>query len=140
MLVVAGIALLIGVCILSCCCYTASWKRKVIRKSDSLSKIIETPQGPVEVFVKGNAPYVLAFFGSPSVHDGAYGLFDEFHEAGFGIISPSRPGYGRTPLSSGKTYKEQPPLYAAMLDKLGVDKVVVHTISGGGPAGYTFAH
>ena len=76
----------------------------------------------------------------PSDHDGAYGLFDEFHEAGFGIISPSRPGYGRTPLSSGKTYKEQPPLYAAMLDKLGVDKVVVHTISGGGPAGYSFAH
>ena len=68
--------------------------------------MIDTPHGPVEVFVKGDAPYVLAFFGSPSVHDGAYGLFDEFHEAGFGIISPSRPGYGRTPLSSGKTYKE----------------------------------
>ena len=82
---------------------------------------------------------MLAFYGTPSIHDGPYGIFDQFHEAGFGIISPSRPGYGRTPLSSGRTYSVQPDLYASLLDKLGVDKVVVHSLSGGGPALYYFA-
>ena len=89
--------------------------------------------------MKGNAPYMLVFFGTPFTHDGPYGFFDEFYEAGYGIISPARPGYARTPITSGRTYKEQPDLYAAMLDKLGVDKVVVHSISGGGPAAYSFA-
>ena len=70
----------------------------------------------MEVFVKGEAPFMLCFFGTPSIHDGAYGIFDEFYDNGFGIISPSRPGYGRTPLSSGKNYKDQPDLYAALLD------------------------
>ena len=93
----------------------------------------------MEVFVKGEAPFMLCFFGTPSVHDGVYGIFDEYYENGFGIISPSRPGYGRTPLSSGKKYTDQPDLYAAILDKLGVDKVVVHSVSGGGPALYYFA-
>ena len=138
-IVVAIIAAVILCCTLSCCCHCAMWKRRIQKRDDALSQIIETPKGPVEVFVKGNAPYMLVFFGTPFTHDGPYGFFDEFFEAGYGIISPARPGYARTPITSGRTYKEQPGLYAAMLDKLGVDKVVVHSISGGGPAAYSFA-
>ena len=115
-LVLCGITAFIVVCIIAWCCFTAAWKRQHIKLADSMSQIIDTSYGPVEVFVKGNAPYVLAFFGTPSTHDGPYGLFDEFVEMGFGIISPSRPGYGRTPVSSGKNYEDQPALYAAMLD------------------------
>ena len=134
-----SIAVCISLCCFSCCGYNAIWRKRVTSRAEVMSQMIKTPQGPVEVSVKGKAPYMLAFFGTPSIHDGVYGLFDEFQEAGFGIVCPSRPGYGRTPLSSGKTYKEQPDLYAAMLDKLGIDKVVVHSISGGGPAAYYFA-
>ena len=137
--IVLGIVACITLCCFSCCCYNACWRAKVVRKCNSSSQMIDTPQGPIEVFVKGKAPFMLCFYGTPSIHDGAYGIFEEYSEAGFGIISPSRPGYGRTPLSSGKTYKEQPDLYASLLDKLGVDKVVVHSISGGGPALYYFA-
>ena len=137
--IVLSIAVFISLCCFSCCGYNAIWRKRVTSRADAMSQIIETPQGPVEVSVKGKAPYMLAFYGTPSIHDGVYGIFNEFEEAGFGIICPSRPGYGRTPLSSGKTYNEQPDLYAAMLDKLGIDKVVVHSISGGGPSAYSFA-
>ena len=37
------------------------------------------------------------------------------------MIAPSRPGYGRTPLSSGKTHEEAADLMAALLDELKID-------------------
>ncbi len=39
------------------------------------------------------------------------------------LICPSRPGYLQTPLESGKTLEEQADLFAALLDKLGIEKV-----------------
>jgi pimeloyl-ACP methyl ester carboxylesterase len=55
------------------------------------------------------------------------------------VILVTRPGYGRTPLSSGRTFLEQAVLYTSLLDTLGVERAVVLGISGGGPSAFAFA-
>jgi pimeloyl-ACP methyl ester carboxylesterase len=54
-------------------------------------------------------------------------------------IAVSRPGYRRTPLSSGATFEAQADLFAALLDELGIDRAFVLAASGGGYAGLQFA-
>ena len=99
--------------------------------------MVETALGTVEYSIRGKAPYLLALHGSPGLHDGVVGLFTPWLEQGFGVIAPSRPGYGRT--TSKKTYSGQADLFAALLDTLKVKKVVVYGISGGGPPAIEFA-
>ena len=55
------------------------------------------------------------------MHDGYNNYFSYILDAGIGVITPSRPGYGRTPLSSGKTSAEAADLLAALLDELKID-------------------
>ena len=54
-------------------------------------------------------------------------------------LSPPRPGYLRTPLTTGPTYEEQVDAYAALLDSIGVDRVAVYGLSAGGPPAIHFA-
>ncbi len=55
------------------------------------------------------------------------------------VLLVSRPGYGRTPQSSGRTHDACADLYAALLDTLGIEHAVVIGISGGGPSTYAMA-
>jgi pimeloyl-ACP methyl ester carboxylesterase len=64
---------------------------------EKAAKIADTPLGKIEYSIKGEAPYLLAIHGTPGMHDGYVGYFDNWYESGFGVICPSRPGYGRTP-------------------------------------------
>lgn len=57
---------------------------------------------------------------------------------GYRFIVVSRPGYLRTPLSSGETLDEQASLYAALLDSLRVKKVAVIAYSAGGHSAIPF--
>lgn len=66
-------------------------------------------------------------------------IYSILSDAGFSLICPSRPGYLKTPLSSGKTFAEQADLSAKLLDELGIDKVGVIGGSAGGPPTYEFA-
>ena len=106
---------------------------------DATSEVIQTARGPVEFSKKGQAPFILAFHGAPGSHDGYSGEFDFWLNNGFGVIAPSRPGYGRTPLDNGKTYADSVDTMAALLDELKIDNVVVMGVSAGGPTAYTFA-
>jgi pimeloyl-ACP methyl ester carboxylesterase len=99
-----------------------------------------TALGPVQYDLYGTSgPVVL------SVHAGLGGadqgrLFAGWlQDDGFRILSPSRPGYLGTPLSSGRTPEEQADLLAALLDELRIGKVGVLAASAGGPVAYTFA-
>ncbi|MCW3814736.1 alpha/beta hydrolase [Micromonospora sp. DR5-3] len=103
-------------------------------------RTVETTRGPIEYDLYGTTgPVVL------SVHAGLGGadqgrLFASWlQDDGFRILSPSRPGYLGTPISSGRTLDEQADLLAALLDELGIDRVGVFAVSAGGPVGYTFA-
>src|SRR6185295_5118190 len=60
-------------------------------------------------------------------------------QAGVRTIAVSRPGYLRTPLSSGATFEQQADLFVALLDELKIKRVVVLASSGGGYSGFQFA-
>jgi pimeloyl-ACP methyl ester carboxylesterase len=80
---------------------------------------------------------VLIVHGLPGDWRQARGLVEDL--PGHQVVLVSRPGYGRTPIASGRTPAEQADLYAALLDELGISDVVVLGISGGGPSSYSFA-
>jgi pimeloyl-ACP methyl ester carboxylesterase len=103
-------------------------------------RTVVTARGPVQYDLYGTkGPVVL------SLHAGLGGadqgrLFASFLQGdGFRILSPSRPGYLGTPLSSGKTLEEQADLFAALLDTLKIEKVGVLSASSAGPVAYMFA-
>jgi 2-hydroxy-6-oxonona-2,4-dienedioate hydrolase len=102
------------------------------------SQLIETSKGPVEYLIQGNGNnYVMVLHGTP----GSYRTFhvEPLLEHGYAVLSPSRPGYFRTPVTNGKTMKDQADVYAALLDALNIDSVSVIGFSGGGPSAVEFA-
>jgi len=115
------------------------WLSSRIQELEKGSEIVQTSLGTVEFKRHGSAPYLLAFHGSPGGYDQIPSFVTPFVYAGIGYISPSRPGYLRTPLDSGRTFDEQADTFAALLDELKVDKVVAYGISGGGPSAIQFA-
>jgi 2-hydroxy-6-oxonona-2,4-dienedioate hydrolase len=100
------------------------------------SLIAETSRGRVEYKMSAPTPnYTLMVHGTPGSYRFASAEVDQNRT----LLSPSRPGYFRTPLTSGATPEEQADLFAALLDKLGIKSTVVLGISGGGPAALQFA-
>ncbi|UII75994.1 alpha/beta hydrolase [Flagellimonas sp. HMM57] len=55
-----------------------------------------------------------------------------FDQTKFRLLTPTRPGYGNTPLSTFKSPKEAAGLVISLLDKIGIEKVVIIGISAGG--------
>ncbi|MCE7984402.1 MAG: alpha/beta hydrolase [Caldilinea sp. CFX5] len=101
---------------------------------------VTTTRGPVQYDLYGTqGPVIL------SIHAGLGGadqgrLFARWLQGeGFRILSPSRPGYLGTPLTSGRTLAEQADLLAALLDQLQIDRVGVVAASAGSPVAYAFA-
>jgi pimeloyl-ACP methyl ester carboxylesterase len=103
------------------------------------SKVARTALGPVEYALVGEGPPALAVHGICGGYD--QGLLALRMWKGFPgtMITVSRPGYLRTPLRVGASWAAQADSYAALLDKLGVDKVVVVAMSGAGPSVLEFA-
>ena len=106
---------------------------------DDRSTMLETEHGLVQVAREGNGSKVLSIHGSPGGFDQGLAWAQHLRNGGCELIAPSRPGYLRTPLESGRTPSEQADLYAAMLDTLLIDKVTVLGISSGGPSAVHFA-
>ena len=102
------------------------------------SEVVETSRGLVEFARHGDAPYVLIFHGTPQGHHASF-MGEPFEAEGYGTITPSRPGYLRTPIDTGRTFSEQADAAAALLDTVGVDRVAAYGISGGGPSSIEFA-
>lgn len=105
---------------------------------NAASEVVQTARGPVEFARHGDAPYVLIFHGTPQGHHASY-FGEPLRAAGFGTITPSRPGYLRTPLETGRTFAEQADAAAALLDALEIDQVAAYGVSGGGPSSIEFA-
>ena len=100
------------------------------------SRIARTPRAPIEYTLLGNGPVIVVCHGTSSncfSVDGAEPLL----EAGFAVLTPSRPGYGRTPLQVGRSAREAAESLVALLDCLGIKTCMVKAISGGGPTGVT---
>jgi pimeloyl-ACP methyl ester carboxylesterase len=102
------------------------------------SQIAETSKGPIEYTVLGIGPTVLACHGTSSDCFSTY-TSAPLVEAGFRVLIPSRPGYGQTPLSVGRTAAEAAGALVTLLDALGIQTCSVVAISGGGPTGLSLA-
>ncbi|HEX9711647.1 MAG TPA: alpha/beta hydrolase [Actinomycetota bacterium] len=100
--------------------------------------LVPTAHGPIEVGRAGDGPCVLVVHGVPGSWRQALTLAADLRD-GYRVIAPSRPGYGRTPLSVGRTYDEQADAFAAALDSLGIQRALVVGASGGGPPAAAFA-
>jgi len=102
----------------------------------ALSKIMQLKEGPMEYAISGQGPAFLFFHGAL----GGCDQLNAFKIDGFTTITPSRPGYLRTPLlDCWQTYQQSSAAFVELLDSLNIDKVVVGGISAGGPAALYFA-
>ena len=113
------------------------WKKDAISNLPK-AQLMNTENGQIEYAVDGASDkYVLMIHGMPgSVH---VSKERQFLKQGYTTLGLSRPGYYLTPLSSGKTPKEQAALYKSLIDKLNIDSVYVFGASGGGPSSIQFA-
>jgi pimeloyl-ACP methyl ester carboxylesterase len=109
-------------------------------KAEVDGRIIRTALGPIEVAELGSAvaPAVMLLHGTPGSWRQAVPLAEDLASANR-VLLPSRPGYGRTPISGGRTPEEQAALLCSLLDALAIEKATVVGISGGGPAALAFA-
>ena len=77
--------------------------------------------------------------GSPGGYDQGLLYKELLINEGFSLLSISRPGYLRTPLTTGETFEEQADAIEALLVTLGISKVAILGASGGGPIALHFA-
>jgi pimeloyl-ACP methyl ester carboxylesterase len=101
-------------------------------------RILETASGPVEVAEAGHGHAVLIVHGTPGDWQQARALATDLAVT-HRVLLPSRPGYGRTPLPTGRSPREQGAAHAALLDALGIESAAVIGVSGGGPSSRAFA-
>lgn len=93
---------------------------------------IETFRGKIEYSIAGQGKAILF------VHGGQVNCSETIFQKGldptrFCFITPSRPGYGNTPLTDfNKTPRGTADLFVALLDELKIEKATVIGISAGG--------
>lgn len=116
-----------------------SWMANHVRMLEANSQIMMTALGEIEYAVIGEGVPYLALHGTPGGYDQPLAARKAYPQDNVKTITVSRPGYLRTPLSSGATFEQQADLFAALLDNLGIDRVVVVASSGGGYDGLQFA-
>ncbi len=115
------------------------WKRNLTKILQKNSQVIETTLGPIEYAIVGSGPVIVGIHGTPGGYDQTICLAEDLARHHFELIGWSRPGYLRTPLSTGKTVEEQADCLYALLDKLKIDKIALLALSGGGPCAIKFA-
>lgn len=116
-----------------------SWADKVMASLDERAAVLRTARGDVQLGREGQGPPVLVSHGGPGGFDLGLAWPRHLRDGGCELIAPSRPGYLRTPLQSGRSPESQADLYAALLDALDIRRVAVLGFSAGGPAAVHFA-
>jgi pimeloyl-ACP methyl ester carboxylesterase len=102
------------------------------------SHIAQTVRGSIEYTWQGHGPVVLVCHGtSENCYSGS--SLAPLLEAGFSLLTVSRPGYGRTPSDVGRSNTAAAASLVALLDQLQIQTCSVIAISGGGPTGVTLA-
>jgi pimeloyl-ACP methyl ester carboxylesterase len=115
------------------------WRRQASALVRSGSEIAETPRGMIEFAQAGTGPTIVQLHGGASGYDQTLALSWDLHEAGFTVLTPSRPGYLRTPLTTGATPEQAADAIAGLLDMLCIRRVCIMGTSGGGPTALQFA-
>lgn len=107
--------------------------------AEAIPQSVQIGRGPFEYVSVGEGPAVVSLHGAMGGWDQSYLLARTIGEAGYRHIALSRPGYLGTPMSVGASPEDQADAYAAVLDKLGIDRAGVMAVSGGGPSAIHFA-
>jgi pimeloyl-ACP methyl ester carboxylesterase len=102
------------------------------------SQIASTSKGLIEYTLQGTGPVVLVCHGTSS-NCFSTELAGPLVEAGFSLLTPSRPGYGRTTTELGRSNIQAAEALVALLDSLEIRTCSVVAISGGGPTGVALA-
>ena len=105
----------------------------------SMNTIAHFEQGSIEYRVVGQGPVVLVLNGGHTHCNSPIGHEQFFLREGYQLVIPSRPGYGKTPTSTGKSAEAFADALVSLLDKLGLEQVIVVGISGGGPTALQLA-
>lgn len=95
------------------------------------SKVIYTRLGDIECCSIGKGIPILFVHGGHSNSNETL-CHKGFDLEMFQLITPSRPGYGETPLNGNRTPKQTADLIIELLDHLSVGNVIVYGISAGG--------
>jgi pimeloyl-ACP methyl ester carboxylesterase len=104
-----------------------------------MSRIARLEKGPIEYRVIGRGPAALVLNGGHTNCNSPFGHEQFFLDEGYQLVIPSRPGYGITPSSSGKTAEAFADALVGLLDHLHLERVVVVGISGAGPTALQLA-
>ena len=102
------------------------------------SQIVRTSRGEIEYTLRGSGPVVLHCHGTSSDCFSTC-LADPLLQAGFSVLTPSRPGYGRTDLGVGRGAAKAADALVLLLDELGIRSCSVLGVSGGGPTAVALA-
>lgn len=102
-------------------------------------RVVATRRGPCEVIEVGTGRPVLVLHGGIGGADQMADVMPIFSADRWRFLCISRPGYLRTPLSSGPSVDDQARLCAALLDELGVGPVPVFALSLGAAFALRFA-
>jgi pimeloyl-ACP methyl ester carboxylesterase len=103
------------------------------------SEVAKTRHGQIEYSSWGNGPAVLVVHGAGGGYDQGRLIPQMFGGDGYRWISVSRFGYLRSPLPDDASTVAQAEAFADLLDALGIDRVAVVAMSGGGPPSLQFA-
>src|SRR5512136_2126530 len=98
------------------------------KKGYMKSQLAQTSKGPIEYTLLGSGPVVLVCHGT-SCSCFSTELAEPLLQAGFSVLTPSRPGYGRTPLAAGCSAAQAAEALAALLDSLNIPSCSVVAIS-----------
>ncbi|WBB53916.1 alpha/beta fold hydrolase [Verrucosispora sp. WMMD573] len=104
------------------------------------TSIADLPAGPVEYRLEQRGEAVVVVFHGGHMRAGL--TLDErvYDEADASVLAPSRPGYGRTPVTTGTTVPGFADVTADLCRHLGVERVTAAVgISAGGPTAVAFA-
>ncbi len=102
--------------------------------------VVGLDAGPVEYRLERRGDATVVVFHGGHQRAGLPLGEEAFAEAGYTVLAPSRPGYGRTPLSTGTSVRGFADVTRALCEHLDITRVaaVVGT-SGGGPTAVTMA-
>ena len=106
---------------------------------DERASVLWTARGDVQFARDGQGPPVLVSHGGPGGFDLGLAWCRHLRDGGCELLAPSRPGYLRTPLQSGRSPENQADLYAAILDTLDIERATILGFSSGGPSAVHFA-
>ncbi len=114
-------------------------RREAIRHLRANSQMIQTSRGDVEYAVAGEGYPVIILHGMGGGYEQGLLVGTLFDLSQYRMLAITRPGYRRTPLTTGRTFEEQADAIAEVLERLNIASAAVLGLSGGGLAAIQFA-